>query len=327
MAAPVTLEYKFVKNIEPTAPFNFDATFHKPDHFPSADNEWQPGYRWQSMLWQDQPLGLVFEDRGSIHSPLIQLSIYSQNELDTSFLEGVVEEVNYRYNLQMDLGEFNHQFLDDPQSSSLIQRWQGMRPMNYGSLYEFLMIAIVLQNATVRRSVNMLQTLFENYGSLLAFDDKVLYCYWQPQKIDNTSEQDLRNLKVGYRAKSIKRVSEAFVHHEINEFSLRQKSVDEQRRELLALYGVGPASVGYILFGVFHDMDYLSYISPWEQNIYSKLFFNTEIDHPVATGALIEYFTQHFSGYRMLAVHYFWEDLFWKRKNEKIDWLEKLIRL
>jgi 3-methyladenine DNA glycosylase/8-oxoguanine DNA glycosylase len=203
----------------------------------------------------------------------------------------------------------------------------GMRPMHYGSLYEYLNVAIVLQNATVRRSVNMLQALFENYGSLLAFDDKALYAYWQPQKIYATSEQDLRNLKVGYRAKSIKRVSEAFVHNEMNEFSLRGKSVAEQRQALLNLYGVGPASVGYILFDVFHQMDYLSYISPWEQNIYSRLFFNTDIDDPVATGSLIQYFSQHFSGYRMLAVHYFWEDLFWKRKNEPVEWLEKLIRL
>jgi len=28
-----------------------------------------------------------------------------------------------------------------------------------------------------------------------------------------------------------------------------------------------------------------------------------------------------------LAVHYIWEDIFWRRKNEKIDWLEKEIRL
>jgi 3-methyladenine DNA glycosylase/8-oxoguanine DNA glycosylase len=327
MDAPVALEYKFVKNIEPTAPFNFDATFHKPDHFPSGDNEWQPGRRWQSMLWQDQPLGLLFEDRGSIHSPLIQLSIFAQNELDDPFLEGLLEEVNYRYNLQMDLDEFNHQFLDDPQLGGVIQKWSGMRPMHYGSLYEYLNIAIVLQNATVRRSVNMLQALFERYGSRLAFDNQVLYCYWLPQKIYRTSEQDLRDLKVGYRAKSIKRVTDAFVHNEIDEFSLRGKSVDEQRRELLNLYGVGPASVGYLLFDVFHRWDYLSYISPWEQAIYSRLFFNTDIDDPVGTGALIDYFTQHYRGYRMLAVHYFWEDLFWKRKNEKIEWLEKLIRL
>jgi len=327
MDAPIYLEHKFVKYIEPTAPFNFDATFHKPDHFPSTDNEWQPGYRWQTMLWKDQPLGLLFKDQGSVQSPQIQLSIFAQNELDDYFLEGVVSEINYRYNLQMNLGEFNRQFLEDPQLGGVIQKWLGMRPMNYGSLYEYLMIAIVLQNATVRRSVHMLQSLFESYGTSLVFDNKIFYCYWQPQKIFDISEQDLRDLKIGYRAKSIKRVSEAFVQHEIDEFLLREKSVDEQRNELLNLYGVGPASVGYLLFDVFHHMDYFSYISPWEQKIYSKLFFNTEVDDPVETGTLIEYFTRHFSGYRMLAVHYFWEDLFWKRKNEKVEWLEKLIRL
>jgi hypothetical protein len=31
--------------LEPTAPFNFDATFHKPDHFTSGDNYWESGVR------------------------------------------------------------------------------------------------------------------------------------------------------------------------------------------------------------------------------------------------------------------------------------------
>jgi 3-methyladenine DNA glycosylase/8-oxoguanine DNA glycosylase len=227
----------------------------------------------------------------------------------------------------MDLSEFNRKFQDDPQLGSIIRKWLGMRPMHYGSLYEYLLIAIVLQNATVRRSVNMLQSLFEKFGRPLAFDNKGLYCYWPPESIHDTSEQDLRDLKVGYRAKSIKRVSEAFVLNEINEFALRQESPENQRREVLSLYGVGPASVGYILFDVFHQMDYLDYISPWEQKIYSRLFFDTEIDNPLSIDHLIEYFTQRFSGYRMLAVNYFWEDLFWRRKLEHVDWLEKLIRL
>jgi hypothetical protein len=29
--------------IIPTAPFGFDPTFHKPAHFPSGDNCWEPG--------------------------------------------------------------------------------------------------------------------------------------------------------------------------------------------------------------------------------------------------------------------------------------------
>jgi len=27
------------------------------------------------------------------------------------------------------------------------------------------------------------------------------------------------------------------------------------------------------------------------------------------------------------AVHYFWEDLYWRRKTEPVPWLEALIRL
>jgi 3-methyladenine DNA glycosylase/8-oxoguanine DNA glycosylase len=134
-------------------------------------------------------------------------------------------------------------------------------------------------------------------------------------------------LKVGYRAKSIKRVTEAFVRQEIDEFELRNKSREEQREALLGLYGIGPASVGYILGDVFHHLDELNHISPWEQKIYSKLFFDTEPDDPVPVDRLMGLFNQRFGGYRELAVHYFWEDLFWKRKHEKIGWLEKLIRL
>jgi 3-methyladenine DNA glycosylase/8-oxoguanine DNA glycosylase len=199
--------------------------------------------------------------------------------------------------------------------------------VNPGSLYEYLIVAIVLQNATVRRSVNMMQALFTHYGTLLSYDGKGLYCFWEPEMIDRATEQELRGLKVGYRAKSIKRVSAAFVQKEIDEFELRSKSREEQRKTLLGLYGIGPASVWYILFDVFHQWDELNHISPWEQKIYSRLFFDQDPDEPVPVDTLLSTFDERFGGNKMLAVHYIWEDLFWRRKNESVEWLEKLIRL
>ena len=328
MSKPLVLEAKQVIELVPKAPFNFDATMHKPDHFPSADNEWEPGIRWQTMLWQNVPLGLKFENQGTIDRPGIALSIWSRDELSRDFLDGLTDEISYRCNLQLDLTEFNRRFGDDPQLGPvIIDEWRGMRPASYSSLYEYLIIAIVLQNATVRRSVNMMRALLENYGTLLSYDGKELYCFWEPEVIDKATEQELRQLKVGYRAKSIKRVAEVFVRREIDEFELRSKSREDQREALLGLYGIGPASVGYILGDVFHHLDELNHISPWEQKIYSKLFFDTDPDEPVPVDRLMALFNQRFGGYRMLAVHYFWEDLFWRRKHEKIWWLEKLIRL
>ena len=39
------LKVKQTLELVPTAPFNFDATLHKPDHFPAADTTWEPGTR------------------------------------------------------------------------------------------------------------------------------------------------------------------------------------------------------------------------------------------------------------------------------------------
>ena len=96
------------------------------------------------------------------------------------------------------------------------------------------------------------------------------------QRARGATEEELRGLKVGYRAKSIMRVTEAFVSGEVDEMALRDRQREEQRQALLALYGVGPASVEYILSDVFHHHDAMAHISPWEQKIYSKLFFDRD---------------------------------------------------
>lgn len=327
MNTSLTLKSKHVIELLPKAPFNFDATFHKPDHFPSGDNEWKPGIRWQTMLWKKMLLGLKFENQGTVEQPSFSLSIWSQKKFSSHFLVDLTREINLRLNLQLDLTEFYQSFRNDPQLVLVMDRWRGMRPLNHSSLYEYLIIAIVLQNATVRRSVNMMQALFETFGTLLKYDDKELYCFWEPEVVHKISEQELRELKVGYRAKSIKRVTEAFVMGEVNEFELREKPREEQRKVLLGLYGVGPASVGYILSDVFHHLDELEHISPWEQKIYSKLFFDTDPSEPVSVDRLLTHFNEHFGKYKMLAVHYVWEDLFWRRKHGNVDWLKDLIRL
>jgi 3-methyladenine DNA glycosylase/8-oxoguanine DNA glycosylase len=327
MKRPIALKAKHVIELYPAAPFDFDATLYNPSHFPTADHEWQPGIRWQTLLWQKQRLGLKFENQGTVDRPKITLSIWSKEKLDRQFVKGLTDEITYRYNLQLDLAEFNRRFEHDPHMGPIIDRWRGMRPLNYSSLYEYLIIAIVLQNATVRRTVQMMQALYERYGTWMAYDDKKLACFWEPSVVDRATEQELRDLKVGYRAKSIKRVTAAFAHGEINEHELRNKSREEQRQALLGLYGIGPASVGYILGDVFHHIDELNHISPWEQKIYSKLFFDTSPDEPVPTDTLLAFFDKHFGQYKMLAVHYVWSDLFWRRKHEPVEWLEKLIRL
>jgi 3-methyladenine DNA glycosylase/8-oxoguanine DNA glycosylase len=312
--------------LEPTVPFHFDATFHKPDHFTSGDNHWEPGIRWQTWAWSGQCFGLKFQDRGSLEAPGLQVDIYAARKSSEAVIASLVQEVQYRYNLELDLSGFYEQFVRDRVLGPIIERWRGMRPGHPSSLYEYLVIGIVLQNATVRRSMQMFQALLEHYGTLLEYDSRQLWCFWEPGALREVSEEELRALKVGYRAKSIKRLDECFLHGVVNEFELRKKDRDTQMQELLKLYGIGPATVWYLLFDVFHHWDFFNHISPWEQKIYSKLFFDQDPEHPVEIGKILEHF-ERFGRYKQLAVHYVWEDLWWQRKKGRTPWLEKLIRV
>lgn len=320
------LPHKHQTRLVPRAPFHFDATLHKPDHFPSGDNRWEPGVRWQTARWQGEPLGLRLANAGSVDEPAIDLTVWSRRALDAPFLNSLAHEMRYRLNLDLDLEPFNARFAGDPQLGPVISRWRGMRPAHFGSLYDYLIVAIVLQNTVIRRSIAMMQALYERYGTPLSFDGVELYAMWPPDAMDGVSEEELRALKLGYRAKAIKRVSEALAKSQAYEFALRSASAAEQRAVLLRLYGVGPASVWYILFDVFHRLDELNHISPWEQRIYSHLFFGCCGDEPVPVETLLSLLQDRFGEYRMLAVHYIWEDLFWRREREQIPWLEGLIR-
>lgn len=319
-------------SIIPTIPFDFDSTIYKPAHFASNDMKWEKGKRWKTMFWRNERLGLIIENKGAVEKPRIRLSIYSNKVLSEEFLDSVVEEIKWRFNMDLDLKSFYEDAKKDKFLEPVIKRLYGMRPMHHGSLYEYLIISILLQNTIVKRSISMMQSLFENYGKLLEYDNQKLWCFWDPKSVATIREEELRALKVGYRAKFIKKISVSFARKEIDELSLRRQSKDKQEDAILSIYGVGPVSLNIIMFEVFNHMDYLNYIPPWEQKIYTKLFFTKDYERQlVSTDAMLKFFDR-WAKWKRLAVNYVWEDLWWtrlrrqERKNKNIPWLEKLIR-
>jgi 3-methyladenine DNA glycosylase/8-oxoguanine DNA glycosylase len=152
----------------------------------------------------------------------------------------------------------------------------------------------------------------------------VLYAFWDPSTINDVDEQELRNLKLGYRAKKMKRQSFDFVSGKVDLNLLWNLKKNDLQKKLLEIYGIGPATVQTFLFEIFHCYDALDHISPWEQKIYSKLLFDQEFTD---ASIILESVEKRYGKWKMLAVHYIFENLFWLRKNENIPWLENLIRL
>lgn len=96
--------------IKPKKPFAFDSTFHKPGHFTSGDNYWEPGTRWQTWNWQGKTLGIKFSNKGKVNNPLVEIKIYAKEKLSDDFFSSLINEIKYRYNFNLKLDDFYSSF-------------------------------------------------------------------------------------------------------------------------------------------------------------------------------------------------------------------------
>jgi 3-methyladenine DNA glycosylase/8-oxoguanine DNA glycosylase len=310
--------------IEPRSPFHFDGTFHKPSHFPDRLSHWMPGTYWQSMRLGEELFGVRVQDQGTKADPSLAISLYADHPILDAAVAALKDEIIWRFQLMKDLRDFNALARRDKRFYPVFAKWLGMRNAGGHNLYELLIIAILLQNATVRRTVQMMEALLLRHGTRLHFDNRELFAMWLPARMQRVAEQDLRDLRIGYRAKFIKRLSADFVRGAVDEYALRTMDRDDAQRELLKLYGVGPETARILLFEALHHDDTFEHIAPWQQKIYSRLFY----DRPMVSAERIRNdIVSRYGKYAMLAVHYIWEDIFWRRRSGKIPWLEREIRL
>ena len=136
MKKSIKLKLQKTTSVKPAKPFDFDSTFHKPDHFTSGDNLWEPGIRWQTWNWQKEKLGIKFRNRGTVSNPLVEMKIYAKKKLSKEFVNSLVDEIRYLYNFDLDLKPFYKKFKNDKILGPIIKKWQGMRPGHPSSLYE-----------------------------------------------------------------------------------------------------------------------------------------------------------------------------------------------
>lgn len=299
--------------VHPKAPYNFKYSTRNPSHFPAPTGDEEEDKIWFTMRWKGEPVGVKLVNKGSVDEPAVEVWIYSKKKLNYKEL---IDELSYRLEWDEDLNELYKVLKDFPE---VVKKFRGMRMFCIDDLYEYLMIAILLQNTNVKRTVKMAKIMLEKYGDLLEFDSRKFYCFWPPERILKIPEEELRALKVGYRAKSFLRASQDYL--KLAEFKMRGLSDEELTKTLLSIYGVGPASVGYILSGVYHRKDALDVVPPWEAKIYSKLLKVNTTDPK----ELLEIIKKKFGKWRGYAMHYLFMDLNWRHREKPIEWFGKLM--
>ena len=277
MAKILSLKTKTNLAVTPFPPFNFDTTVFKPSHYPDSLKIYQTGKYWFAMRYNNRVYGIKMKNEGTVDNPKIMITIFSESKLAKTEVERVIDELKFRFEFSRNISEFYKKFKNDKILVPFIKRCYGMHGSCAQSLYGLLMIGILLQNTVIRRSVQMTKDMLLKYGVKVKFDSKEVYEFWEPRDLKNVREEDLRKLKVGYRAKLFIKLSKTFVEEKIDEFELRQLSVGDAKERLLRLYGVGPETVRILLVEALHHYEIFDHVAPWQQKILSRLLFNKQL--------------------------------------------------
>ncbi|OGW41136.1 MAG: hypothetical protein A2Y97_09610 [Nitrospirae bacterium RBG_13_39_12] len=160
------------------------------------------------------------------------------------------------------------------------------------------------------------------YGTPLEFDGVELTALWSYKEFF-PPKADLRQLKVGYRAKNLLRVAKHFQENDLSEKKLREMSTEILEKELLKIYGIGKQTVFYTMLGQFHRTRYLKHIPLWERKILSRYIFNEEL---CEEQEMVRWFQSQYGDWCGFALSMIIEEVFYQHHQKSITWLKEIMR-
>ncbi len=124
---------------------------------------------------------------------------------------------------------------NDSLLSGTVDEYYGIRILNQDS-WEALCSFVISQQNNIKRIKGIIDRLCENYGEYV---QDGFYSFPSAQRLSQLSVEDFEALGTGYRAKYLERLSKKVAGGEIDLDKIRTLELEDARRELLNIYGVG----------------------------------------------------------------------------------------
>ncbi len=144
----------------------------------------------------------------------------------------------------------------------------GIRILNQEP-WETLCSFIISQNNNIPRIKGIIHRLCEIFGEKIENN----YSFPSAEKIALLSEEDLKPLRCGFRVPYILDAAKKVSNREVDLLSLKNLPLEDARKELIKIHGVGPKVAECTLLYGLHRLDAFP-IDVWMKKIMNKFFKN-----------------------------------------------------
>ena len=165
----------------------------------------------------------------------------------------------------------------------------GIRILNQ-ELWEMIISFIISGNNNIPRIRKSIELISENYGNfILEKNNKKYYSFPTPEQLSKASIEDLRGLGVGYRDKYIFETTKSILNGEVVLDSLAELFIDEAKKELKKLMGVGD-KVAYCILLFSCKQSSAFPVDTWVKKILTKFYDFDKTNTKEINKFALEYF-------------------------------------
>lgn len=156
-----------------------------------------------------------------------------------------------------------------------IEYGNGIRVLNQEP-FEIIITFIISANNQIPRIQKSVNKIAQMYGKKIDYNNKEYYGFPSPEELAKAKTEDLREFaKVGFRDERIVESAKIIANNEINIESLYTMELEEARKELMKLPGVGPKVADCCLLFAFKRSESFP-VDVWIKRVMEELYLHKD---------------------------------------------------
>jgi len=234
--------------LRPRAPFRLDLTVWALRRQALNEVDAWDGSTYRRVLAVDgKPVDVALTQESGIEMPVLRVTLDSAGEQRNVRVE-VRAALEQMLSLELDVDPFYVLAAADPLLGPLAERFRGLRPPRFATVFECLVNAVALQQLSLAAGLTLLNRLSRTYGACSPATGNRSHAFPTPEELAVVEPGSIRALGFSFRkATTIVAIADAAREGRLDLESLAT-SADEQVVETLTqIVGIGRWSAEYTL--------------------------------------------------------------------------------
>ncbi|MDK2802591.1 MAG: DNA-3-methyladenine glycosylase 2 family protein [Oscillospiraceae bacterium] len=245
-------------------------------------------FRWKKLSDDLDTTKKVFE--GIIYDRCLKIiqieKLFIFEKIDELFFDTKIVEY---FDLKTNYKIFNETFKKDKTINKALNYAKGIRIVKQDS-WEVICSFIISQNNNISRIKGIIENLCKSYGKKISEEN---YTFPSPEVLEKVSLEKLMEIKAGFRCKYILDACKMVVSGELLIDKIDTMDIDEARKSLMRVKGIGPKVADCILLFGFYRLEAFP-IDVWIKRALDYFYPNGFPEEYVEFGGVAQQYIFHY---------------------------------